>query len=138
MTQGWKDCYRIPFVEACRKWDKDVCKSWRSRLVLDIECNTSIPSGQICSFHSSSPVHTTKFLANIGSLTEGLGLRTSGLAVTCCPVKQINLKAEINVSKTQVTVSSCNGTDYWKTAQKIYQFAVKRCRHDAKSEVFEK
>ena len=24
----------MPFVAVCRKWDKDVCRSWRKRLVL--------------------------------------------------------------------------------------------------------
>lgn len=37
MTQDWKDFYRMPFVAAYRKWDADVYKSWKNRLVLELE-----------------------------------------------------------------------------------------------------
>ena len=42
MTQDWKGSYRMPFVAVYRKWDKDVCKSWKSRLVLGRECHSGI------------------------------------------------------------------------------------------------
>ena len=35
MIQDWKVCYRMQCVAPCRIWDEDVCKSLRSRLVLE-------------------------------------------------------------------------------------------------------
>ena len=35
MTQDWKGCYRMPSVAPCRKWDENVCKSLKGRLVLE-------------------------------------------------------------------------------------------------------
>ena len=42
MIRDWKDSYRMLFVEACKIWDEDACKSWRNKFVLDLECITSI------------------------------------------------------------------------------------------------
>ena len=78
MIQDWKVCYRMQCVAPCRIWDEDVCKSLRSRLVLEHRfLRFLISSVLINAFKSSEFIWKSK--GDVTLLYNGINTSTNFL-----------------------------------------------------------